>query len=157
MLVSKLGGLLGRRVYHLPVSRSLAISKEEATEMERMCLECMAEGGVLLVQPEHILLLKLMCLQCFVTGREAVGHCLLRTLELFRTSSRDVVDESDENFSVKFKLIYTMGSQRALELSPQRWTLTQQLLGLVRKYASAVRSKFPYLIEIHEQRPGSFP
>lgn len=157
MLVSKLGGLLGRRVYHLPVSRSLSISEREASEMEHMCLECMEEGGVLLVQPEHILSLKLMCLECFVTGREAVGRCLLRTLELFRTSSRDVVDESDENFSVKFELIYTMGSQRALELSPQRWTLTQQLLGLVRRYAPAVKAKSPQSIEIHEQRPGSFP
>jgi hypothetical protein len=157
MLVSKLGGLMGRRVYHLPVSRSLSISEREALEMEHMCLECMEEGGVLLVQPDHILSLKLMCLECFVTGREAVGRCLLRTLELFRTSSRDVVDESDENFSVKFELIYTMGSQCALELSPQRWTLTQQLLGLVRRYAPAVKAKFPQSIEIHEQRPGSFP
>ncbi|KAJ9257552.1 hypothetical protein DTO195F2_5534 [Paecilomyces variotii] len=157
MLVSKLGGLLGRRVYHLPVSRSLRISEREASEMEHMCLECMEDGGVLLVQPEHILSLKLMCLECFVTGREAVGRCLLRTLELFRTSSRDVVDESDENFSVKFELIYTMGSQRALELSPQRWTLIQQLLGLVRRYAPALKSKFPQSIEIYEQRPGGFP
>ncbi|KAL4861979.1 hypothetical protein BDV12DRAFT_207643 [Aspergillus spectabilis] len=157
MLVSKLSGLLGRRVYRLPVSRSLRISETEASEMERMCLECMEEGGVLLVQPEHILSLKLMCLECFVTGREAVGHCLMRTLELFRTSSRDVVDESDENFSVKFELIYTMGSQRALELSPQRWTLTQQLLDLLRRYAPAIKSKFPESIEIHEQRPGAFP
>ncbi|KAL4994276.1 hypothetical protein BDV10DRAFT_189152 [Aspergillus recurvatus] len=157
MLVSKLGGLLGRRVYHLPVTRLLRISEEEASEMESMCLECMADGGVLLVQPEHILSLKLMCLECFATGREAVGRRLLRTLELFRTSSCDVVDESDENFSVKFELIYTMGSQRALELSPQRWTLTQQLLGIVRKYAPAVKSKYPHSIEIHEQQPGSFP
>ena len=157
MLVSKLGGLLGRRVYHLPVSRSLTIGDGEASEIHRLCLECIEKGGVLLVQPEHILSLKLMCLECFVTGRERVGRSLLKTLELFWASSRDVVDESDENFSVKFELIYTMGSQSALELSPQRWTMTQQLLGLVRRYAPAVQSKFPQSIEIHGQRPGSFP
>ncbi|GAA93193.1 similar to An08g12160 [Aspergillus luchuensis IFO 4308] len=34
MLVSKLGGLLGRRVYYLPVSRSLQIGEPEAEEIE---------------------------------------------------------------------------------------------------------------------------
>ncbi|KAL4737892.1 hypothetical protein BDV11DRAFT_171491 [Aspergillus similis] len=156
MLVSKLGGLLGRRVYCLPVTRSLSLGEKEASEMERMCLECMADGGVLLFQPEHILSLRLMYLECFVTGRSAVGRCLGRIFDLFRASSRDVVDESDENFSVKFELIYTMGPQRASELSPQRWTLTQQLLGLVRRYAPVVKAKFPHWIDINEQHPGSY-
>ncbi|KAL4812455.1 hypothetical protein BDW67DRAFT_193625 [Aspergillus spinulosporus] len=157
MLISKLGGLLGRRVYCLPVTRSLNISEKEASEMEDMCLECMKTGGVLLVQPEHILSLKLMCLECFVTGREEVGRCLLRIVELFHTSSRGVVDESDENFSVKFELIYTMGSQRALELSPQRWTLIQQLLGLVRRFAPDIKADFPQWMEIHDHERGHFP
>ncbi|KAL4944048.1 hypothetical protein BDV06DRAFT_220625 [Aspergillus oleicola] len=157
MLVSKLGGLLGRRVYHLPVSRSLKIDESAATIIQRMCLECKAEGGVLLVQPEHILSLKLMCLECFISGNISVGQRLLRTLEIFQASSRDVVDESDENFSAKFELIYTMGSQRALELSPQRWNLIQQLLDLVRRYALAVKELYPQSIEVEEQSPGSFP
>ncbi|RAL16905.1 uncharacterized protein BO97DRAFT_439831 [Aspergillus homomorphus CBS 101889] len=157
MLVAKLGGLLGRRVYHLPVSRSLRICRPEAEEIERMCQDCMAEGGVLLVQPEHLLSLKLMCLEYFITGRETVGVCLLRILEFFRTSSRDVVDESDENFSVKFELIYTMGTQRPLELSPQRWTLIQEMLSLVRKYAPLTKMQLPRSIEVEEPHPGSFP
>lgn len=157
MLVSKLGGLLCRRVYHMPVSRSLKFGEMEAREIERMCRECMSEGGVLLVQPEHILSLKLMCLECFIAGKEAVGRSLLRTLDLFRTTSRDIVDESDENFSVKFELVYTMGAQCPLELSPQRWAVIQQLLDLVRMYAPDVKEEFPWSIEIDEQRPGSFP
>ncbi|OJK01293.1 hypothetical protein ASPACDRAFT_51200 [Aspergillus aculeatus ATCC 16872] len=157
MLVSKLGGLLGRRVYHLPVSRSLRIGESEAREIEWMCKDCMAEGGVLLVQPEHLLSLKLMCLECFITGREAVGVCLLRILDFFQTSSRDLVDESDENFSVKFELIYTMGTQRPLELSPQRWNLIQEMLGLVRRYAPVIKMQLPRSIEVEELHPGSFP
>jgi hypothetical protein len=98
-----------------------------------------------------------MCLECFITGKEGIGRSLLRTLEFFRESSRDVIDESDENFSVKFELIYTMGTQQPLELSPQRWSLTQQLLDLVRKYAPDVKEKYPQSIEIDEQCPGSFP
>jgi hypothetical protein len=157
MLVSKLGGLLGRRVYLLPISRSLKIHETEAAEIERMCSECMADGGVLLVQPEQILSLKLMCLECFITGKETTGQSLQRTLEFFRASSRDVIDESDENFSVRFQLIYTMGSQQPLELSPQRWSLTQQLLDIVRKYAPGVKNKFPESIELDDQFPGCFP
>lgn len=156
MLVSKLGGLLNRRVYLMPVSRSLKFETSEAAEIENMCRECMSEGGVLLVQPEHILSLKLMCLECFVAGKESVGRSLLRTLELFRTASRDIVDESDENFSVKFELVYTMGTQYPLELSPQRWIVIQQLLNLVRSYAPGVKRDFPRSIEVDEQRPGSF-
>ena len=157
MLVSKLGGILGRRVYQLPVSRSLRIEEQTALEIERICSECMTEGGVLLVQPEHILSLKLMCLECFINGKEDIGNRLLNTLELFRASSRDLVDESDENFSARFELIYTMGTQRALELSPQRWTLTQQVLGLVRIYAPYVKEKYPQSIEVSEHHRGGFP
>lgn len=157
MLVLKLGGLLGRRVYHLPISRSLHIDERTALEIGRLCSECMTEGGVLLVQPEHILSLKLMCLECFINGNDHIGNRLLKTLELFRASSRDLVDESDENFSARFELIYTMGTQRALELSPQRWTLTQEILGLVRTYAPRVKDKCPQSIEVGECHRGGFP
>lgn len=157
MLVSKLGGLLGRRVYHMPVSRSLKFGETETREIERIRRECMSEGGVLLLQPEHILSLKLMCLVCFIAEKDEVARSLLKTLELFRTASWEIVDESDENFSVKFELVYTMGMQRPLELSPQRWIVIQQLLGLVRKYAPNVKEEFPRSIEVNEQQPGSFP
>ena len=157
MLVAKLGGLLGRRVYHLPVSRSLKIGEAEADEIERMCLECMSEGGVLLVQPEHILSLKLMCLECFIAGKSTVARSLLRTLQFFENCSRDLVDESDENFSVKFELIYTMGSQRPVEFSPQRWVMIQEVLSLVREYAGRVRSEFPDSIEVSQQARNGFP
>ncbi|RMJ25082.1 hypothetical protein PHISP_04065 [Aspergillus sp. HF37] len=158
MLVSKLGGLLGRRIYHMPVSRSLKLGEAEADEIGRMCRECMLHGGVLLVQPEHLLSLKLMCLECFISGRSAVGTSLLRTLQFFHTSARDVVDESDENFNVKFELIYTMGTQRPVELSPQRWVLIQQVLELMRRHAPCVKDELPRAIELDEQQSGTkFP
>jgi hypothetical protein len=157
MLLSKLGGFLGRRIYHLPVSRSLRIGVTEADEIERMCRECMKEGGILLVQPEHILSLKLMCLESFITGQSEVGKSIFRTLEFFRNSSRDIVDESDENFSVKFELIYTIGSQKSLEFSPERWIVIQQVLDLIRKYAVDIKREFPRSIEVYERRLGTFP
>lgn len=139
MLVSKPGGILNRQIYQLPISRSLQIDVAEANEIARMCCECMEQGGILLVQPEHILSLKLMCLESFITGKNELGKSILRTLELFKKSSRDIVDESDENFSVKFELIYTMGIQQHLELSPQRWMIIQEVLELFRKSAVEIK------------------
>jgi hypothetical protein len=39
-----------------------------------------------------------------------VSKSLLSTQYFFNTHSRDIVNESDENFSVKFELVYTMGT-----------------------------------------------
>ncbi|KAF8851671.1 hypothetical protein BDZ45DRAFT_140606 [Acephala macrosclerotiorum] len=157
MLVSKLGGLLDRRVYHMPFSRSIKLEQAEAISIGNIYQECMAQGGILLVQPEHILSFKLMCLECFITNRENVGESLLRTQEFFDTSSRDIVDESDENFSVKFELIYTMGMQRPIDSSPDRWVCIQHVLDLVKAFAPNTRKLFPDSISVHERQPGSFP
>ncbi|KAH1338971.1 hypothetical protein KXX67_009426 [Aspergillus fumigatus] len=157
MLVSKLGGLLGRPVYLLPVSRSLRLTVADADAIFHLCQKCMKEGGVLLVQPEHLLSLKLMCLESFVTGRGAVGGSLLQTLEFFIQYAQDVVDESDENFSAKFELIYTMGTQRQLELTPQRWVIVQELLNIMRMIAPSVKKDYPRSLEVEECSVGGFP
>jgi hypothetical protein len=143
MLVSKFGGLLDRRVYHMPFSRAVQLDETKATAIGSLYKECMATGGVLLVQPEHILSFKLMCLECLLLGKESVGNSLLRTQHFFDTSSRDIVDESDENFSPKFELIYTMGTQQPIEFSPERWTCIQQVLALVKKFGPMPRMSFP--------------
>ncbi|KIW91627.1 uncharacterized protein Z519_07595 [Cladophialophora bantiana CBS 173.52] len=157
MLVSKLGGLLNRRVYHMPFSRSLKLGIAEANTIASICLECMTNGGILLVQPEHILSFKLMGLECLLTGKDSIGRSLLDTQKYFDTSTRDIVDESDENFSVKFELIYTMGMQQPVELSPERCICVQQALELVKMFAPGVLKEHPLSMEVHERCPGSFP
>ncbi|KAJ5471830.1 hypothetical protein N7539_008773 [Penicillium diatomitis] len=157
MLVGKLGGLLDRRVYQLPFSRSLSLGEVEVEEIQRMCYECMSIGGVLLVQPEHILSLKLMCLECFIIGKPALGRTLLQTLNLFREYACDIIDESDETFNAKSELIYSMGTQRPVELSPQRWVLIQELLYLVELYACEVKAELPDSIEFIQPENRGFP
>ncbi|TVY25882.1 hypothetical protein LHYA1_G005662 [Lachnellula hyalina] len=157
MMVSKLGGLLDRRVYHMPFSRSLRLGEAEANAIGDIYKECMTNGGVLLLQPEHILSFKLMGLECLISGQETVGNSLLSTQHFFDSSSRDIVDESDENFSVKFELIYTMGMQRPIELCPERWTHVQQVLNLVKIFAPSVKKKLPLSIEVDEHTRGNFP
>ncbi|KAJ4418631.1 hypothetical protein N0V82_005422 [Gnomoniopsis sp. IMI 355080] len=158
-LVSKLGCLVNRRVFTLPFSRALQVSEVDARAIHDQCQKCMNAGGVMLVQPEHILSFKLMGLEALITNKEVVGRALLETQSLFDTKSRDIVDESDENFSVKFELIYTMGSQVPIEFGPQRWILIQEILGLVRKHARSVHDRFPLSIEVQQRgrHSGEFP
>ncbi|SMR51553.1 unnamed protein product [Zymoseptoria tritici ST99CH_3D1] len=157
MLKSKLGGLLDRRIHYLPFSRSLKPSQATAEAIERLCQSCMKEGGILLLQPEHILSFKLTGPECFIVGNEAAGRALLRIQEFFDTRSRDIVDESDENFSVKFELIYTMGLRRAVEMSPQRWVYVQKILDFVKTHAAALRIERPQAIEYIDRGSGGFP
>ncbi|KAK3063062.1 hypothetical protein LTS18_002822, partial [Coniosporium uncinatum] len=142
MLVSKLGGLLGRRIYHMPISRSLRLGVSEAESLGAMYAACMESGGVLLVQPEHVLSFKLMAVESVINGDDLLGDSLLKSQHFFETESRDIIDESDENFSVKFELIYTMGLQQPIELSPDRWILIQHLLGLVARFAPVIALEF---------------
>jgi hypothetical protein len=157
MLVSKIGGLLNRRIYHMPFSRALQLSQTDATSISEMYQDCMMNGGILLLQPEHILSFKLMGIECLLTNQTSTGQSLLRTQHFFDTKSRDIVDESDENFSVKFELVYTMGTQEPIEMSPDRWSIIHTILSLVSRYAKDVQSLMPTSIEVHDQQGGSFP
>jgi hypothetical protein len=109
MLVSKLGGLLNRRIYHMPFSRALTLSASQADIIGDIYQECMTNRGIMLIQPEHVLSFKLMGIECLLSGKPDIGRSLLRTQHFFDNKSRDIVDESDEIFSVKYELVYTMG------------------------------------------------
>lgn len=157
MLVAKLGGLLDRRVYHMPFSRDLRLSEADSYAIRMMYEDCMARRGVLLVQPEHLLSFKLMGIECILTEQDAIGQSLLDTEQWFKDVSRDIVDESDENFSVKFELIYTMGAQRCVGFAPDRWLLIQEVMGLIPRLALQVKIKAPHSIEVHQDADGKFP
>jgi hypothetical protein len=158
MLISKLGGLLNRRIYHMPFSRALRLSAVEARNVLSIYQECMANQGVLLIQPEHILSFKLMALESLMAeGQQETAQCLLQGQEFFDKHSRDIVDESDENFNCRFELIYTMGSQKSIEYAPERWLIMQNILGLVPRYAQEVAKEMPLYIEIHPHVDARFP
>ncbi|KAK7696887.1 hypothetical protein SLS64_014115 [Diaporthe eres] len=157
MLISKLGGLLDRQVYFMPISRSLKLDNKAAHNISNMLHDCTSSGGILLIQPEHILSFQLMTTECYILDRQGIGQQLVSTLDFLERNARDIVDESDENFSVRFELIYTMGVQRPIELSPDRWLLVQQVLDLVRLLASELAKDLPHSLEYYPGVPGSFP
>lgn len=157
MLSSKLGGLMDKRIYHLPVSRSLKLTEAEARRIGLICRECLSQGGVLLVQPEHILSLKLMALDFLASDKPGAGRAILDVLHLFGSKARDIVDESDENFNVKFELVYTMGLQNPIDFSPDRWRITLAVLQLLPDCALMAKKEFPDGLEIEDNVTGRFP
>ncbi|TFA98909.1 hypothetical protein CCMA1212_009268 [Trichoderma ghanense] len=157
MLVSKLSGLIDRPIFRMPFSRAIRMDRDKAAVVEELARRSMREGGVMLVQPEHLLSFQLMGLECLIDGKEAVGRCLLNAQKLFDESSRDIVDESDENFSVKFELIYTMGLQQSIEHTPDRWVVSQEVLDRFASVCLELKSFFPRSLEIDELHLGRFP
>ncbi|RYP54802.1 hypothetical protein DL769_010286 [Monosporascus sp. CRB-8-3] len=140
MLVTKLGGLLDR-------------------QMRRTLTECMKNGGVLLVQPEQLLSFKLMGIDgVALTKAESypLGIELLKTQKFLDQHCRDIIDESDENFSVKFELIYTIGLQVPVEMGPERWATIQNVLSLVYQCAIEVQKSAPNGIQLQSVEAGQF-
>ena len=158
-LADRLGGLTNRRVYFIPFSRSINVDRQKAGVLLQIMSECMKERGVLVVQPEHVLSLKLVSVekQLQEVKGDQVGPAFLELQRLLQSSSRDILDESDEILHVRYQLVYTIGNQQHMEGFPERWTTTQQILSLVNKHAALLREAFPLGVEYERDWSGSFP
>lgn len=161
ILVSKLAGMAGRQIYQLPISRDILskLNPFAVDTIQQMVLECKRNGGILLIQPEQLLSFQLMGLECQINMKNEIAPRLLDVQAWLDGNSRDIIDESDEIFSVKFELVYTMGQQRPIEHSPVRWELMQQVLGLIRELACEIHTQSPESVEIFnwQGEPGRFP
>ena len=159
LLVDRLGGLANRRIYFLPFSRSVEINPQQIASLRDVMAECMHNHGILVVQPEHVLSLKLVTVEKQLSQAEnnGVPALLLELQRWLHSRSRDILDESDEILHVRYELVYTIGHQRHMEGFPERWTTTQQILGLVNKCAPSLRERFPLGVERERGPSGSFP
>lgn len=141
----------------MPFERRQKFTVTEARIIGDVCRECITNRGILLLQPEHVLSFQNMGIEALLANKPDVSRQLLQTQELFDSKSRDIVDESDENFSVKFELVYTVGCQTSIEMCPQRWQIAHSILGLVAQYAPQVKAEYPGSIEITYQEDNAFP
>lgn len=120
LLAKKLGNMLNRRIFYMPISRSLRLNVLQARQILELYQECMRVGGILLIQPEHILSFELMGFEKVLSEKPEIGNVMIQRQDWLQVNSRDILDESDEILSVRFELIYTIGMQRAIEFSPDR-------------------------------------
>jgi hypothetical protein len=156
ILVSKLGGLMDRQIYQMPMTRSVKLSGSQVQILRNHYQQCVSSGGVLLVQPEHILSFQLMVIEMGIRQEKSLARSLWNLHEFLSSKSRDIVDESDKNFFTKFELIYTMGDQCASEHAPERWIMIQHVLGIIVKCSRDAKVKFPRGIELDERGRVSF-
>ena len=159
LLVDRLGGLVNRRIYLLPFSRSLKVNRQKVAALREVMLECMKERGILVMQPEYILSLKLVSVEKQLPQAKdrQLADLLLKLQRWLHSHSRDILDESDEILHIRYQLVYTIGLHQHMEGLPDRWTTTEQVLGLVNKHASSLREHFPLGVEYERGPSGSFP
>ena len=71
--------------------------------------------------------------------------------------ARDILDESDEILHARFQLVHTIGPQQHMDGYPNRWTITQQVLRLVKRHLHSLSRYAPSAIEYERGPSGSFP
>lgn len=156
LLVDRLSGLAGRRVMCLPFSRGIRVSGDLLLKMKALYTECIRTGGVLVIQPEHILSFKLMALDLLI-GKHGTGKMLWDLQEWVTDRARDVLDESDELLHARYQLIYTVGLQLSVENHPFRWTTLQQVLLVLKSCVEAMAANHPHDIVFHANAGSRFP
>jgi Protein of unknown function (DUF3638) len=158
LLTSRLSGLAGRPIFYMPFSRNLEINASVVQKISALYKQCVADGGVLVTQPEYILSQKLMCIDTLLASP---GDCELsqelKSLQGWLAEvSRDVLDESDEILHIRYQLVYTAGEQMPVEDHPNRWSTTQQVFTRLRAHAKQLHACFPKRFELEETQRG-FP
>jgi hypothetical protein len=161
LLLSRLSDLADRRIFYVPFSRNLQMSTSMVQSISSLYRRCVADGGVLVVQPEHLLSQKLMCIDTLLTSDDdseklSIAHELEDLQSWLAEVSRDVLDESDEILHVRYQLVYTAGEQMPVEDHPNRWSTTQQVFSRLRAHAARLHDSFPKMFELDQTQKG-FP
>ncbi|RYP66813.1 hypothetical protein DL771_007611 [Monosporascus sp. 5C6A] len=153
---SRLGGLVGRQVRHIPFSRRTPTTPAMLRLYSELHEEVLLTCGVILTAPEHILAYKLSGLQRLADSKIEEAREMIQFQSRLTDMCRDVLDESDFTLAVKTQLIYPSGSQIHVDGHPHRWKVAQMLLSLVEDHLPGLQCMFPRSIEV-VRRPHGFP
>ncbi|RSL53391.1 hypothetical protein CEP54_010421 [Fusarium duplospermum] len=154
VLQSRIGGLVGRQVCHIPFARRSPTSVEAMDRYQGLHRDIRAFGGVMLCLPEHILSFKLSGIQKMADGQQKQAKTMIEIQRWLDTSSRDILDESDFTLSAKTQLIYPSGIPTAIDGHPQRWRVVEDLLALVESHVSQLQSSFKDGIDVRRRHRG---
>jgi Protein of unknown function (DUF3638) len=159
LLVSRLSGLANRPIFYVPFSRSLLMSSSMIRTISCLFKRCVTEGGVLVVQPEHILSQRLMHIDMVLASngnpkKQSIAEELGKLQDWVAGKSRDILDESDEILHVRYQLIYTAGKQMPVDDHPNRWTIIQQVFSRLKAHAKRLHARFPTKFEMDTTQRG---
>ncbi|KAM3472023.1 hypothetical protein MY5147_005505 [Beauveria neobassiana] len=156
-LITTMSGLMDRPVFCMPFNRDSKLSAKSILKVKESLLDCVNNGGVLLLQPEHHLSL---LLSTSLNEEPAATKNYVSLLKYINTTSRDIIDECDELLSPTYELLYTIGTPGPIDLAPDRWLLIQGLLEQVKNYSnpeSKIITPNQVLYQINPKHPDAFP
>ncbi|KAK9425871.1 hypothetical protein SUNI508_12849 [Seiridium unicorne] len=156
ILQTKLGGLLGRDIIHIPFSRRTPTTQYMMTTYQNLHKQAMMSRGILLTVPETILSFKLSGLQRLKDLRIDEARELIDFQDWLTEKCRDIIDESDFTLAVRTQLIYPSGTQESLDGHALRWKVSQGLLALLEMHLAPLQKEFPDGIIIVKRVQG-FP
>lgn len=154
MIQSRLGGLVGREIRHIPFSRRTNICDSTLKLYTRLHRDMLNHRGVMLIAPEHLLSYKLSSLQHLANSKLDIARKMLDFQKHLGSICRDVLDESDVSLAVKTQLIYPSGKQTTVDGHPHRWQVAQSLLSLVKDHLPELERKFLRNIEVLKRGQG---
>ena len=144
------GGVLDRKLYHIPFSRRCRLDRDTIEGLKTVYQECKDDRGVVIALGEEILSLKLLTQDCQSkprTNPEAATG-LVRLVHWLEKNCCDILDESDEILSPRFQLIYPVGETQLLDDSSERWLLAQKILFRVDVHVNELKDKYPTTVEV---------
>lgn len=153
---SRLGGLIGCEILHIPFSRKTRTTSHTLELYAKLQKDTLAKRGLVITCHEHLLSHKLGGWQHLADNRLEAARCMIEFQNWLDKNSRDVLDECDYTLSVKTQLNYPSGPEMVVDGHPFRWLVAEGLLSRVARHVSALQGLFPGSIEVL-QRPGSFP
>lgn len=157
LLLSRIGGLVGRRVVHVPFSRRTPINHETIEAYFNIHKQIRKSRGIMLTAPEHLLSFKLCGLQCLSDHRHAEAVPMVNVQNWLNDKARDVVDESDHVFSTRTALVFPSGNLALFDGQDHRWRAAEELLRIVGNRLWILQERFPRSIEVIDRNNQGFP
>ncbi|KAI0541382.1 hypothetical protein GGR58DRAFT_519492, partial [Xylaria digitata] len=152
IMQSRIGGLVGREVVHIPFSRRTSTEKEVLDLYTTIHYETRQRRGIILTCAEHLLSYKLSGWQKFVDRKQSTAEQMIRFQGWLDTYCRDILDECDFTLSVKTQLNYPSGPEMPVDFHPYRWHIVQELLGLVDSHLRELQTRHPGGIQVTSRR-----
>ncbi|TLD22632.1 hypothetical protein E2P81_ATG07825 [Venturia nashicola] len=157
LLLSHIGGLVGRPLRNLPFSRKTDPSLDTINRYIGIHKSIRKAQGVMVCAPGHILSFQLCGIQRLSDLRQEEASAMIRGQEWLDSHARSVIDESDDVLSIRTALVYPSGSLSLVDGGSQRWQTAEEVLTLVRNWLPYLQERFPHSVEVISRSSGGFP
>ena len=157
LLHSRLGGLPGRELRHVPFSRRTPSDEQTISLFRYLHQDMQRKAGLLLCLPEHQLSFMLSSFQRLVDKKVSEGSYMVNVQSWLTSRARDIIDESDYTLAVRTQLVYPSGNQVTVDGHPERWLMVEKILEAVRCQLHDLKLHFPSSIDFIDRPNNGYP